>query len=169
MQGQGPVEEGTGPTSIRLKADRALCGMRLERWAEARLFQASQATSSLELQWYWGKSTAFRAGGLGSNPALLLLSPVVLDTSLNLSASQYLQLHNKVNNNTPYLMGRPCKFNELMNIKTSGQCLAPSKHYVSVSHYYYFVIYLKSDGNPLVLWLSHGERDQSFSPDWFGC
>ena len=64
-------------------------------------------------------------------------------------------------------MGLLCRFTELMNAKPWGQCLAPSKHYVSVSHYYYFVLYLKGDGNPLVLWLPHGYGYQSFSPDWF--
>ena len=101
---------------------------------------------------------------LDSNPALLLPRHMILGTLLSLSASQYLQLHNKVDKN---LMGLLCRFTELMNVKPWGQCLAPSKHYVSVSHYYYFVLYLKGDGNPLVLWLPHGYGYQSFSPNWF--
>lgn len=35
-----------------------------------------------------------------------------------------------------------------------------------VSHYYYFVLYLKGDGNPPVLWLPHGYGYQC-SPNWF--
>lgn len=45
-------------------------------------------------------------------------------------------------------MGLSCKFNELVNVKSPWDSVW---HIVSVSQYYYFVIYLKGDGKPLVL------------------
>lgn len=64
-------------------------------------------------------------------------------------------------------MGLPYKFNELMNVKPWGTMSGPQQALCKCQHYYYFVLYLKSDGNPLVLWLPHGYRYQSFFPNWF--